>query len=182
MPKTIHSKIRGVTQQNDDGISRQKIIKKYVESDTLLMLERERSNRYDPNAIAVHALIDDDNFDSDDTIGYLSKELAEELAPVLDSGGDISCYATEVTGGTGGDSLGVNIELMVYSPEEAAQKKAERAAAKPAPAMPKQAPSAWSQVRRFLPKKITRKMVIWGIILLILVCSFCSYLVQSIRN
>jgi len=106
----FYSKIAGVTAKNDDGSSRQKIIKNYVKTGTPLILLREPSNKFDPNAISVHikkrSLI---FFTSTVQIGYLNKDVAEELTKFLKKGGAIEAIAKEVTGGKGVESYGVNI-------------------------------------------------------------------------
>lgn len=107
--RTIHSKVVGVTRDNDDGTSRQEIINELSEYD-FLVLERDPQNYYDTNAIKV---LTDDNRQ----IGYLGQRLAEELAPLMDAGQEIECELKEVTG-LDQDTQGVNIEITVYTPEE----------------------------------------------------------------
>jgi len=106
---TIHSKVAGVIKTNRDGSSRQEIINELSEYD-ILTLEREPNNTYDQNAIKV--LTDDRR-----QIGYLTKELAAKLAPLMDAGQEIECDLKEITG-LDQDAQGVNIELTVYTLEE----------------------------------------------------------------
>jgi hypothetical protein len=117
MSKTIKTKVVGVSRPNDDGHSRQSIIRDFVEPDDYLNLEREEDNVYNENAIAVH-VSPIESIDYDDKIGYIRDELANELAPLMDSGHRILCQVLDVTGGEEGKSLGVNIELTIYTPEE----------------------------------------------------------------
>jgi hypothetical protein len=148
LSETIHTKIRGVTNSNEDGSSRQSLINKYVDEDGgLLLLERERDNLHDANAIAVHIWPDID-IEGETKIGYLSGDLAAKLAPILDSGGDIVCMATERTGGDEDKSFGVNLELTISTREELEEyerkKAATRAAEKitpPVPGLTKNRPS-----------------------------------------
>ena len=79
----IHSKIAGVTQ-ND----RQRYVRKLINGQYLKVC-RQRNNKYDKNAIAL--------FDGDNQIGYIKKELAEKLAPILDSGKRINVQVDKVT-------------------------------------------------------------------------------------
>lgn len=84
-----------------------------------LTLERQASNAYDPNAIAVRygAL----------QVGFLKKEIAKHLAPTMDAGTRYTARIENITGG-GTRSWGVNI----YVQREAglsATKTAQRAAA-----------------------------------------------------
>lgn len=127
MPEIIKTKIRGVSQENDDERSRQEIIRRCVQTDDLLLLEREQENLYDKNAIAVYAAPDDDPWDEGEyKIGYLSAELAAELAPKMDSGWQVTCAVLEKTGGADGESIGVNVALGVFTPEEVAQHEKEK--------------------------------------------------------
>jgi len=102
--QTFHSKIVGVTHHNSNGTSRQKHLKRLSEGQTLRVV-RDRDNEYDPNAIAV--------YDGRRQLGYLSRDLAEQFASVLDNGGAIECA---VSGLTGGDdrNFGCNIRLTIY--------------------------------------------------------------------
>lgn len=110
MPEIIRTKVRGVTRGK-----RQEIIEKHMEDGDDLFLEREPDNIANPNAIAVHLWPADE-----EKIGYLSDELADELAPLMDVGQFIDASVLEVTGRDKG-TLGVNIQLSVYSKEETAE-------------------------------------------------------------
>lgn len=108
----IKTKVVGVLAVNEDGTSRQDIIKKYLAPRMLLDLLREPDNAYDPNAIAV--FIKNKNLSSVDKslkIGYLSSEIAEQLAPIIDDGEIYHCIVLDVTGGKNGMAYGVNIHL-----------------------------------------------------------------------
>ncbi|BCY18654.1 hypothetical protein hrd7_25030 [Leptolinea sp. HRD-7] len=118
MPEIINTKIVGVSKSNEHGRSRQEIIEDDLSDGDDLSLVREPENRYDKNAIAVYPGLHFDETDTDDRIGYLSGELAEKLAPKLDSGQYIECSILNITGGDEGKTLGVNIVLTVFSPEE----------------------------------------------------------------
>ena len=95
------SKVAGVTKCNEDGVSRQEIIAGLSRGD-LLELEREPDNPEDPCAIAVAS--------DAGRIGYLPRQTAADLAPIMDSGARPCAYITEITGGNEGrDHVGVNI-------------------------------------------------------------------------
>lgn len=68
-----------------------------------LMLIREKDNKYDANAIAIYA----DFEKKAHQIGYVKKELAEEMAKIIDSGHIIMAEITNITGG-GEYNIGVN--------------------------------------------------------------------------
>jgi len=52
-----------------------------------LYLLRDTNNQYDENAVAIYA---DAEFDFH--VGFVAKETAEELAPLLDEGHEFRCY------------------------------------------------------------------------------------------
>lgn len=93
----IKTKVVGVTYEG-----RQSVIAAMSEFDELDLV-RNRNNERDKNAIAV--------FYEDDQIGFLCRELAEKLAPLMDEGKEFSCEVSEITGGGSGLSYGVNIEI-----------------------------------------------------------------------
>lgn len=93
----IKTKVVGVTYEG-----RQSVIANMSEFDELELI-RNRNNGRDKNAIAV--------FYEDDQIGFLCRELAEKLAPLMDEGKEFSCEVSEITGGKNGLSYGVNIEI-----------------------------------------------------------------------
>lgn len=113
----FNSKIAGVTAKNPDGSNRQHHIKKHVKNGTPLILLREPNNQFDSNAIAVYIKIRNFLFfTSTVQIGYLNKDVAEELSKFLAKGGSIAGKVTAVTGGSGKESFGVNILLTKNSP------------------------------------------------------------------
>lgn len=94
--KNIYTKVAGVTM--DD---RQEKVKNLHKGQSL-MLYREPFNSYDKNAVAIYA--------GNNKIGYLNKEIASNLAALLDNGTSYYCEVSEVTGGNG-YNYGVNIKL-----------------------------------------------------------------------
>lgn len=128
MPDIIKTKVRGVSQIEEfEEHSRQEIIKNLVTEEAFLSIEREHDNKYDPNAIAVWVDPEEDPWEMGYyKIGYLSKELAEKIAPKMDSGWNVDCNLLEKTGGGQGYALGVNIELQLFSPQELEQAKRRR--------------------------------------------------------
>lgn len=94
----IFSKIRGVTW---DG--RQELIKNLVCGESLGAV-REPSNAYDKNAVAIYSV--------DGQIGYLSKDLAKTISPILERKADVRITVSEVTG-QDKEIQGVNIKIQV---------------------------------------------------------------------
>lgn len=76
----VEFKVAGVTFKNDDGSDRgQKIIEISKNRDnTIIEIEREPSNRFDPNAVMVKA--------DGVQIGYIPKDYASILSPLMDQG------------------------------------------------------------------------------------------------
>jgi predicted Zn finger-like uncharacterized protein len=107
--RDFHTKVAGVTQQNRDGSDRQTIIR-YCEVGEPLTLRREPSNRYDRKAVAVDR-------QTGEQIGYLSAELAADVAPWIDQGQRVEAEISSLTGGCPGESFGVNLRVRMYSRE-----------------------------------------------------------------
>lgn len=95
---SFYSKIVGVTF---DG--RQRFIPGLSTGEEL-QLRRERWNQYDSNAIAVYD-------GRGNQLGYISKELASNMAPMMDGGAQYRITVTSVTGGNG-YSYGVNVSVL----------------------------------------------------------------------
>lgn len=107
------SKVKGVSFNNDNGISRQEVIRalaKYDYKQISLSFERESSNQYDRNAIKIIAKVT--NLGSAQ-IGYLSKEIAAYVAPKLDIGYSSVVVLEQITGSSSGN-LGVNLKYALY--------------------------------------------------------------------
>ena len=107
MPKTIRTKAVGVTKGN-----RQETIEYLSPGDTL-DLRREPDNPYDENAIRIY-----DGTYSDDDIGYLSRDLAAEIAPIMDSNRQLVMADVIDVTGQDKETQGVNILITIYSEEE----------------------------------------------------------------
>ena len=81
----IRTKVVGVTYEG-----RQDIVRKCRPGDRLELI-RNRNNEHDKNAVAV--------FLGDDQAGFLCRELAEKIAPLLDNEREFFCVVAETTGG-----------------------------------------------------------------------------------
>jgi hypothetical protein len=118
--RSIHTKIRGVTKENPDGTNRQQIINQYCRRGDALFLVREPNNPVDPNAIQVRRIVygvTEDKHRLGEQIGYVSRELAEDLAPKMDHEGFVlMAWIMNVAGGEDNKSLGVNIQIEEYRP------------------------------------------------------------------
>lgn len=108
----FHTKIVGVTFEG-----RQEVIKSKCKEGIELELRREPDNKYDKNAVAVCVSYDDDidGTSGKEQIGYLNKDLAAEIAPLMDSGIGYKCVIENITGGSNDMSYGVNVMIVKES-------------------------------------------------------------------
>ncbi len=118
--RTIRTKIRGVTKRNADGTDRQRTIRERCHPGDALYMRREPNNPADPCAIQVRRIVCTEVPDSPclaEQLGYLSRDLAQELAPKMDEQGFVLIgEIMEVIGGDSGHSFGVNIRVEEYRP------------------------------------------------------------------
>ncbi|CUX42714.1 HIRAN domain protein [Clostridium sp. C105KSO15] len=99
----FYTKVAGVTYDN-----RQQYVKQCYNGQQLDLV-RDKFNPYDKNAIAIYA--------GDNQVGFLSKELAQKLAPKMDSGIIYECFVECVTGETHNIN-GLNIKISPPSRNE----------------------------------------------------------------
>lgn len=85
--------VAGIHTENEDGTERKNIVRRHLDPEAgkkyQPILQRERDNHHDENAIAVHivstGLIGANSY----KIGYLDREMAKQVAHFLDSGGKV---------------------------------------------------------------------------------------------
>ena len=90
--KNVTFKTVGVTFDNPDGTSRQSIISGMSQA-SKVRLRREPMNMYDVNAIAVDLQLVGDMYVQ---IGYIPKQYAAILSPVMDGGTRLEATVGEV--------------------------------------------------------------------------------------
>ena len=95
---SFFTKVKGVAMEG-----RQEIVKTITE-DTPVFLERDPLNPHDSNAIKVITR-------EGDCIGFLSRQLALVIAPLIDAGEEYSASITCITGGNG-KNYGVNLLIL----------------------------------------------------------------------
>lgn len=100
----VLTKVVCATKNNDEGVNIQNILPE-LEDGSKLNFAREPNNPYDTNAIKV--ICDYQH------IGYIKAELAEEIAPIMDSGKELKGYITQITGGIDGKNYGCNIHISI---------------------------------------------------------------------
>jgi hypothetical protein len=109
----LHTKVHGVSHENDNGSDRQDNIEMCAVGD-IVSLIREPANEFDRNAIAVYA-------PGVGQIGFVSSALSEDLAPAMDRGTFILAEISDVTGGTEEKPMwGVNLRLRQTTEESVA--------------------------------------------------------------
>jgi single-stranded-DNA-specific exonuclease len=111
----FHTKLAGVTFEG-----RQEVVTRLAPG-VPLRLERQPANPYDANACALF-----DPFG--DQVGFLNRRLAGVLAPVLDAGVEYDVEVADVTGGTDGASLGVNVLITRRGAEQLPDEERRRMA------------------------------------------------------
>lgn len=99
------SKVVGVSKDNADGTSRQKIILNEVEENERLFLEPEPSNPHDAGAIKVLSKFRNQ-------IGYLNRELAESVKPAIENGTEVIATVKWVNGEK---MLGVGLRIELVN-------------------------------------------------------------------
>lgn len=106
-----HSKVRGVTYGK-----RQKLLKRlscYREEEIKLIACREYDNPYDRHAIEIYASV---KGKGTACLGYVSKQLAEGLAYMMDEeGARVLPVLENITGGGKGRAFGVNFSFVIVT-------------------------------------------------------------------
>ena len=113
LDRIIPTIVVGVTYDNDDGSSRQKIISRCTEGEDLL-LEHQPDNPHDPNAVAVVKKR------TGEQIGFLEARLAKDIIRLVEKEGRAYvCQILHIKGGTRDKpTLGVNIKIGIAEPRE----------------------------------------------------------------
>jgi hypothetical protein len=171
MPEIIYTKVAGVTFRNPDGHSRQEMIRRFVLTGDEVFLERVPTADH-PNAIALFVLTDDDSIGEDGfaQIGFLNEKRAAEIKPLLDAGQIVSASVANITGEEQ-DTLGVNLELRIYSPEESAELNRKTSEAISAAEAKMKAQRSAQQPMKKVKRKSSK-----NIIVLLLLWFFLGYL------
>jgi single-stranded-DNA-specific exonuclease len=94
--ESFHTKLAGVTFEGRQDVAAR------LEPGTPLRTRREPENPHDTNAISLFE-------PGGEQLGFFNRRLAAVLAPVIDAGVDYDVEVADVTGGSEGRSLGVNV-------------------------------------------------------------------------
>ena len=125
--RIIRTKLVGVTFRNDDGSKRQSLIRRRCRPGTVLRAIREPENEFDSDAICGWARGWLGRWGQ---IGYLSADLAGDLAELVDEGDRLTIRVLDVTGGWF-RSRGVNVEIEVEGIRDVVDAKPKRRTKKP---------------------------------------------------
>jgi hypothetical protein len=130
--RIIHTKIRGVSFDNPDGTSRQQIIRNCCHPGDALLLLRDRHNPVDPNAVALVRICrgPDGKATFREQLGYLPRELAQDLSPVFDDGSlglaEILQVIGDITGKDGYVGVDIRAEIYISDDRRASKYKVPR--------------------------------------------------------
>jgi HIRAN domain len=115
----IWTEVAGVTFANNDGSSRQEIIRKYCREGSDLGFAPEPNNRFDRHAISVWVPGRKKWFRRRPLlqVGYVPREHLQEMHDWRLKGGDVAGTVWKVVGGGRGKTLGlrINIRLLPLS-------------------------------------------------------------------
>ena len=104
--RSFYTKIVGVTFENPTGESRQALIEELSQKHRppfYLQLAHQPDNPYDSKAVAVH--------DTEGRqLGFLSKDVGQQIYRLLSKGTPVYATATQITGGRG-YFYGINLQI-----------------------------------------------------------------------
>lgn len=107
--RTIRTKAAGVTFGRRQGLLYR--LNKYRPEDITITLRRESGNAYDRNAVQIIAAV---RGKGSAVMGYINRELAQAIAPLLDKGKKVTAAFEAITGGHEyGLNYGMNIAIAV---------------------------------------------------------------------
>lgn len=92
--RVIRTKTAGVTYGKRQGLLDR--LNRYSAEDITISLRRENGNAYDPNAVQIVAGV---RGKGSAVMGYVGRELAKVIAPLLDAGKAVKASFEAITGG-----------------------------------------------------------------------------------
>ena len=107
--RTIHTKAAGVTFGRRQGLLDR--LSRYNSEDITIKLQRETDNEHDPNAVQIIAAV---KGKGSAVMGYIGRELAKVIDPLLDKGKEIKADFEAITGGHDYKlNYGLNVAISV---------------------------------------------------------------------
>ena len=107
--RTIRTKAAGVTFGKRQALIER--LSRYSSEDITIKLERESGNQYDRNAVQIVAAV---KGKGSAVMGYINRELAAAIAPLLNKGKAVKAAFEEITGGHEyGLNYGLNVAISL---------------------------------------------------------------------
>ena len=107
--RTIRTKTAGVTYGKRQALLDR--LTRYSSEDITIELQRESGNQYDRNAVQIVAAV---KGKGSAVMGYIGRELAAVIAPLLDKGKAVKAAFEEITGGHEyGLNYGLNVAISL---------------------------------------------------------------------
>ncbi|MBR5088281.1 MAG: HIRAN domain-containing protein [Ruminiclostridium sp.] len=107
--RTLITKTAGVTYGRRQGLLDR--LNRYSPDDITITLQRENGNAYDPNAVQIVAAV---RGKGSAIMGYIGRELAKVIAPLLDKGKPVKAAFAGITGGHEyGLNYGMNVAISL---------------------------------------------------------------------
>ena len=107
--QTIRTKAAGVTFGKRQALLDR--LNRYSSEDITIELQRESGNAYDPNAVQIIAAV---RGKGSAVMGYIGRELARVIAPLLDKGKTVKADFEAITGGHEyGLNYGLNVAISL---------------------------------------------------------------------
>ena len=107
--RTISTKAAGVTFGKRQALIER--LSRYSSEDITIKLERENGNAYDRNAVQIVAAV---KGKGSAVMGYINRELAAAIAPLLDKGKQVKAAFEAITGGHEyGLNYGLNVAISL---------------------------------------------------------------------
>lgn len=78
----------------------------------VLVLEREHANQFDRNAIQIIAGINGQRYQ----LGFVPRNIAAKLAPIMDRGGYVTVTSAHMLGGQNNMSYGLRLDIQYFEP------------------------------------------------------------------
>lgn len=107
--RTIHTKAAGVTFGRRQALIER--LSRYSSEEITIQLQRESGNAYDRNAVQIIAAV---KGKGSAVMGYINRELAAAIAPLLDKGKQVKAAFEAITGGHEyGLNYGLNVAISL---------------------------------------------------------------------
>ncbi|MBI4188424.1 MAG: HIRAN domain-containing protein [Chloroflexi bacterium] len=165
----FHTKVVGVTFNNDDGTSRQEILQKCSPGEGLILSHAPIPE--DKNAVKVSRA-------TGEQVGWLSRWNAQEIAPILKRGQEVVAEIAAITGG--GDEQSLGCTIIIAKPEaikELESRTGQRVDRTTIQKIPN-SPEIKAQKKRGGQLVVFLNVIVWSIVIIALIRA-CSILASK---